>query len=152
MRQELKLIDKQIDDFVTATYMPRFHLSAGDRFEAFYLAPGKWEIVKVTAVYGINTGQFYIIKAVELLSSGRLGRRTAEFWSDKMGDIRLLDNFVSATKWSMLHEGDICKLSGEKCEIVEVNKEKRRAIVDIKGKRIQINNLARLEVDKCRLM
>lgn len=137
MQQELKLINNQIDEFVTSTYMPRFHLNVGDRFEAFYWAPGKWEIVEVTAEYGINTGQFYIIKAVELLPSGRLGHRTAEFWSDRMGEIRLLDNFVSATKWSMLHEGDVCKLLGDKGEIVEVNKVKRRAIVNIEENRIQ---------------
>ena len=140
MQQELKCIDRQIDDFVTSTYMPRFRLKIGDRFEAFYWAPGKWEIVGVTAQYGINTGQFYIIKAVELLPSGRIGRRTTEFWSDRIGEIRLLDNFVSATKWSMLREGDACKLEGATGKLVEVDQKKRKALVEIDGENVKVNN------------
>lgn len=151
MQREMKLLDKQIDDFVTSTYMPRSQLHTGDRFEAFDWSPGKWEIIEVTANYGINTGQFYIIKAVELLPSGRRGHHTAEFWSDRMGEIHLLDNFVSATKWSMLHKGDVCRLHGKEGKITVVNKEKRIAIIQIEGKRIPINKLENLEVDKCRL-
>lgn len=151
MQQELKRIDRQIDDFVTSTYMPKFRLKVGDRFEAFYWDPGKWEIIDVTAKYGINTGQFYVIKATELLPSGRVGRRTTEFWSDRVGEIRLLDNFVSATKWSMLREGDACKLAGMTGRIVEVDQERRKAIIEMEGERVKVNNLARLEVYKCRL-
>ena len=151
MQQEIKDIEKQIDDFVTSTYMPRFRLKVGNRFESFSWAPGKWEIVDVTARYGINTGQFYIIKAIEILPSGRTGQHTTEFWSDRIGDIRLLDNFVSATKWSMLQEGDNCKLAGAPGKIVQVDPNRRSAIIELESKNIKINKLVNLEVDKSRL-
>jgi len=151
MQEEIKNIDRQIDDFVTSTYMPRFRLKVGDRFETLERTPGKWEIVDVRAEYGINTGQFYIVKVVELSPNGRTGRRITEFWSDKVGKIRLLDNFVTATKWSMLRKGDACKLAGVTGKILEVDLKRRKAIVETEEGKVKINNLESLEVDKCRL-
>lgn len=152
MQQEIKCLDKEIDNFVTSKYMPKFPLKVGDRFETFYSSAGKWEIVDVTAKYGVNTGQFYIIKVVELLSSGRAGRRTREFWSNRIGKFRLLDNFVPATKWSMVVSGDPCKLDGVKGNITEVDSKRKRALVEIEGgKKTKIKNLRNLKVDKCRL-
>lgn len=151
LQQELKSVDREIDDFVTSTYMPRFCLKVGDRFESRYWFPGKWEIVGVTAHYGINTGQCYLIKAVELLPNGRTGRRTRDFPTNIIGKIRLLDNFVSAKKWSMLREGDACKLAGVSGKIVEIDQKRRKAIIEIEGEKVKINRLVSLEVDKGRL-
>ncbi len=152
MAQDLKRMESEIDDFVTKTYMPRCKPKVGDRFEATYWYPGKWEIVKIEARYGINTGPIFILKATNLLESGRLGNKTVEFWSDRMGKAKKLDNFVPVKTWSMLVKNDECKLNGAIGKILEVDHKACMAKIQVGNAVIKIKTIKGIEVDKTRLI
>ena len=151
MAQEIKNIKKEIDEFVYNTYMPRIKAKIGDRFEAKYFHPGKWEIIDIEARYGINTGPIFVIKAVNLLDSGRQGNKIVEFWSDRMGKVKKLDDYVPATRWSMLIKNDECRLNNVSGIIIEVNYNNHLALIAVGASEVTIKSLRGVMVNKKRL-
>lgn len=81
----------------------------GDRFESRRRPRGTWSVRRVEGVYGMNTGPFCIIHAVEVLPSGLLGDNRCEFWDFQISATRLLP-YWRPSNWAQVVEGDECLL------------------------------------------
>lgn len=137
-----KEADHYLEEHVASTCPFR----TGDRFEAHIKHGGYWSVQNVRAVYGYNTGPFWIIEACEVLPSGRLGENRKEFWQRDASRLKLLPPFWKASRWSHVVAGDECVLCGESGAVIAVEPDNRSASIAVKGETRIIHTLSELHV------
>jgi hypothetical protein len=123
----------------------------GDRFESAVSPHGVWSVTGVRAVYGTNTGPFWIVDAREVLSSGRLGHKKEEFWEQGNADMRRLQPFWRPNRWSHVHAGDECLIHNSRGRVVAVDHAAKVATVAIGEQNVEVTKLPQLLVPVSRL-
>ena len=141
---------KAVDAYLTETIVPLCPFAIGDRFEARVYPHGVWSIRAVKAVYGTNTGPFWIIEARSVLPNGRLGDNQNEFWQRDAEYFLKLPPFWRPTRWFQVIAGDECLYHGEAGTLIDVDASAKTASVSIEGEIRVIHGLSNLYVPVAR--
>lgn len=126
-----------VSRYLVEHVVPTCPWKPGDRFESLDRPTGTWSAIGVEAVYGTNTGPFWIVKARDVLPSGKLGDRSHEFWQH-LYQLHPCPRYWEARLWDHVHEGDDCILSGRSGCIMHVDRRLRRAIIRIGADEVAI--------------
>jgi len=135
-----------VDAYLVEHIVPLCPFAIGDRFEAQVYPHGIWSVRVIKAVYGINTGPFWIIEARNVQHNGRLGDNREEFWQRDAEYFRKVPPFWRPTRWFQVIAGDECVCHGEAGTLVDVNARAKTASVSIQGKIRVIRSLSNLYV------
>lgn len=136
----------QIDVYLEEHIAPTCPFGKGDRFRAVRYPRGIWSIQAIRAVYGYNTGPFWIVGAVNVLPSGRLGDKTHEFWQKDAGALRRLLPFWKPHTWKQVVEGDDCMILKQRGLIRSVDRSSRAASIALGDQLIEVRRLQDLRV------
>jgi len=141
----------QIDAYLEEHIAPTCPFGKGDRFRAVQYPRGVWSVQAVKAVYGYNTGPFWIVSAVNVLPSGRLGDKTHEFWQKDLNALRRLVPFWKPHTWRQVVPGDQCMILKQRGLIRSVDRSSRTASIALGDQLIEIRRLQDLEVPNVRV-
>lgn len=141
----------RVDQYLKDRIVPTCPFRVGDRFNARVRPGGKWSVRGIRAVYGTNTGPFWIIDACEVLPSGILGEERKEFWQRDAAGLELVPPYWQASRWSQVVVGDDCTLAGERGTVETVDTDRRTAGIRISGDLKRISSLSGLAVPLSRV-
>jgi len=144
-KQEASLQTK-IDDYLEENISPACDLKIGDRFEVKGWPGGTWSVEKVYSAYFYNTGPTWIIAAINVLPNGRLGEEHHEFLESDRAKIEPIEPFWPPTRWKQVIQGDNCLYSNQSGQILDVDRSKRIAKININGETIQVTSLSKISV------
>lgn len=88
--ERARFLRGDIDSYLAKHIPPTCPFSHGDRFISERPPRGVWSVRNVRAVYGYNTGPFWIVEAQSVLSSGRLGDKHHEFWQEHQARLKVI--------------------------------------------------------------
>lgn len=148
---ELKAINDEINEYLKRVILPECPFETNDIIRNNEHPQGLWEILSIEPVYGINTGPFCIMKAIEVTENGRYGNRTHEFLSNRLQAVEKHDKFFPATKWSMLVAGDECTFNSAEALIDKVDYAKKCVVIKSGKQVFHVKRLSGISVQKCRL-
>lgn len=139
-----------VDAWLTEHVVPLCPFGIGDRFEARVYPGGAWSVRGIKAVYGINTGPFWIIEAKNVQPNGRLGDDQHQFWQRDAEHFIKLPPFWRPTRWSQVVAGDTCVYRDGIGTLIEVDTPAKIASVSIEGDIHVIRSLTNLYVPTVR--
>jgi len=136
----------QIDAYLEEHIAPTCPFGKGDRFRAVRHPRGIWSVQAVRAVYGYNTGPFWIVSAVNVLPSGRLGDKTHEFWQQDADALRRLLPFWKPHTWRQVVPGDDCMVLKQRGLIRSVDRSSHVASIALGDQLVEVRRLQDLGV------
>ena len=139
----------QIDAYLEEHIKPTCPFAKGDRFRAVRHPRGIWSVQSVKAVYGYNTGPFWIVSAVNVLPSGRLGDKTHEFWQQDAEALRRLFPFWKPNMWRQVIPGDECIVLTQRGVIRSADRSS--ASVALRDQLVEVRRLQDLRVPVIRV-
>ncbi|MFC1890710.1 hypothetical protein ACFL4G_13235 [Thermodesulfobacteriota bacterium] len=137
---------EKVDVYLIENIVPQCPFDIGERFKSSVYRSGIWSVREVIAVYGTNTGPFWIIKARNVKPNGRLGNSQHEFWQRDVEHLHKLSPFCKPTRWSQLVAGDECIHEKQTGTLISVDVIGRTASISIKGNIRDIHNLTDLYI------
>lgn len=140
-----------IDQYLKDRILPTCPFRVGDRFRARMHPGGNWSVRGIRAVYGTNTGPFWIIDARDVLPSGILGEERREFWQRDAARLQALPPFWHPSRWSQVVVGDDCMVANERGTVETLDAKRRTAGIRINGQLRSITSLSHLAVPLSRV-
>jgi hypothetical protein len=140
-----------VEEYLKNRIIPICPFLIGDRFRSHVHPRGNWSVREIRAVYGTNTGPFWIIDARSVRPSGILGDSRHEFSQRDAASLEPLGPFWRASRWSQIVAGDPCMLAGERGAVEMVDASRKTARIRIGDQATSISNLAGLAVPLSRI-
>ncbi|WP_126453898.1 hypothetical protein [Sulfuriflexus mobilis] len=137
---------RKIDDYLKAHIASTCPFKKSDRFKIRTRQNGIWSVESVYAVYDYTKGPFWIIKAINVLKSGRIGDIRREIWQRDQHLLTPLKPFWKPYKWSQVVKGDTCLYKSNTGEIVNVDRFSREIEIEINEKIINLSRISDLMV------
>jgi hypothetical protein len=141
-----RISGQAVDAYLVEHIVPLCPFAIGDRIEARVHPHGIWSVRAIKAVYGTNTGPFWIVEVRNVQPNGRLGDGEHEFWQRDAEHFLKLPPFWRPTRWAQVVAGDECIYHGENGAVVEVNASVKTASVSIQGEIRLVRSLSKLYV------
>lgn len=145
---EKKVVEQRarINAYLEEHIAPTCPFRKGDRFRAIRYPRGIWSVQAVRAVYGYNTGPFWIIEAVNVLPSGRLGDKTHEFWQRDVEALKCLVPFWKPHTWRQVVPGDNCIVLTQLGLVQSVDRSLHTASIKLGNRIVEVRRLQDLKV------
>ncbi len=149
--QEISRIQSEIDKYLEQKVAPQCPFVSGELFTDLEAPGSVWSVRNVRAVYGTNTGPFWIIDAQIITHNGRLGNERKEFWQSNSANLKGIEPFWKPTHWYQVVPGDECRLEGQPGSIISVDRFPHAAYISIGDKKLKVKNLSKLMVPISRM-
>jgi hypothetical protein len=121
LQRRMVQTDDAIRRYVEQRVVPNCPFRPGDLFQTSQRPAGVWYVERIEGRYGWNTGPFWVVHAVNVLPSGILGEKSAEFWQPDGESMRALRPFWRPSRWSQVVVGDACLIGDQEAVIESVD-------------------------------
>jgi hypothetical protein len=135
-----------IDEYLADNIVPLCPFQIGDRFKFNKYPGGIWSTRSIRAVYGTNTGPFWILTAQTVSKSGRVAEDKHEFWQRDSEFMISIPPYWTPYRWAQIVEGDECLVGRGKGIIINVDPAGRQVSISVGNDTVIVRRLNELRV------